>query len=109
MKKEPAENSSLLSANNPNQEEFKMVGPAPVSNSIIKAAKDSIRKLPMFETYQEDTGEYDFEWPNKATLKQITSIKQLQLKEIRYQQDAIGIITAIKMIAHDSSSPFFSA
>lgn len=68
MKKEPAENSSLLSAN-PSQEEFKMVGPAPVSSSSIKAAKDSIRKLPMFETYQEDKGEYDFEWPNKATLK----------------------------------------
>lgn len=68
------------------QEEFKqVVAPSLNFNSPFKLAKESIRKLPMFETYAEDTGEYDFEWPTKATLKQITNTKQLQLKEIRYQ------------------------
>ena len=63
----------------------------------------------MFETYDEDIGDYDFEWPSKQVLKTITSAKQLRLKEIRYQQDALGMITAIKMVCHDASSPFFSA
>lgn len=60
------------------QEEFKQVAaPSLNFNSPLKLAKESIRKLPMFETYTEDTGEYDFEWPTKATLKQITNTKQL--------------------------------
>ena len=33
----------------------------------------------------------------------------MRLKEIRYQQDAMGIITAIKMVCYDVSSPFFAA
>lgn len=33
----------------------------------------------------------------------------MRLKEIRYQQDTLGVITAIKLICHDVSSPFFSA
>ena len=32
----------------------------------IQRAKETIRKLPMFETYDECVGEYDFEWPPKS-------------------------------------------
>ena len=63
----------------------------------------------MFETYDDGLGEYDFEWPPKNQLKQITQVKQMRLKEIRYQQDSLGMITAIKLVCHDISSPFFSA
>mmetsp|Transcript_6969 Transcript_6969/g.9686 ORF Transcript_6969/g.9686 Transcript_6969/m.9686 type:complete len:115 (+) Transcript_6969:960-1304(+) len=62
----------------------------------------------MFETYANKESTYDFEWPNAPVLKTITSAKQLKLKEIRYQQDALGVITAIKLVAHDAQSPFFS-
>ena len=71
--------------------------------------KDTIRKLPMFETYVDDEGEYDFEWPTRSQLKTLTNAKQMRLKEIRYQQDALGIITAIKVVTQDFGSPFFSA
>ena len=63
----------------------------------------------MFETYDEGIGEYDFEWPGKKELKTITQIKHLRLKEIRYQQDSLGMITAVKLVCYDTSSPFFSA
>ena len=77
--------------------------------SQLQRAKDSIRKLPMFEIYdQQIGGEYDFEWPQTAQLKQVTQIKQMRLKEIRYQQDSLGIITAIKIVCNDFASPFFS-
>ena len=52
--------------------------------SQIARAKETIRKLPMFETYDEGIGEYDFEWPGKKELKTITQVKHLRLKEIRY-------------------------
>lgn len=41
----------------------------------IKAAKMSIRKLPMFETYSNGENNYDFEWPNSTVLKGITNVK----------------------------------
>ena len=41
----------------------------------IQRAKETIRKLPMFETYDEGLGEYDFEWPTKTHLKSITQVK----------------------------------
>ena len=63
----------------------------------------------MFETYDEGIGEYDFEWPGKKELKSITQVKHLRLKEIRYQQDSLGMITAVKLVCYDTSSPFFSA
>ena len=63
----------------------------------------------MFETYDEGIGEYDFEWPGKKELKAITQVKHLRLKEIRYQQDSLGMITAVKLVCYDTSSPFFSA
>ena len=50
----------------------------------MQKAKESIRKLPMFETYEDDDGEYDFEWPTKSQLKQVSQVKQLRIKEIRY-------------------------
>lgn len=94
----------------PPQEESKLLQPSSETViSPIKAAKATIRKLQMFDTYSAKKVDYDFEWPNKSVLKGITQVKQLRLKEIRYQQDALGIITAIKMVAHDASSPFFSA
>ena len=71
------------------QEEQKIMNPLHqpgVPVSAIKAAKNSIRKLAMFETYSNsDHQNYDFEWPNASVLKTITSVKQLRLKEIRYQ------------------------
>jgi len=39
----------------------------------------------MFETYYDETEEFDFEWPTKALLKTLTYAKQLRLKELRYQ------------------------
>ena len=43
-----------------------------------------MRKLPMFETYDSETENFDFEWPTKAQLKLLTSARQLKLKEVRY-------------------------
>ena len=47
-------------------EEFKMVSNGKSENikpTQIQRAKDTIRKLPMFETYDQAIGSYDFEWP----------------------------------------------
>ena len=47
-------------------EEFKMVKNAKSENikpTQLQKAKESIRKLPMFETYDQAIGIYDFEWP----------------------------------------------
>lgn len=85
------------------QEESKAV--QPVSSLAVLT---SLRKLPMFETYQANKSTYDFEWPTKSVLKTITRADQLRLKEIRYQQDALGIITALKIVCQDAQSPFFS-
>lgn len=71
--------------------------------------KETIRKLPMFETYEDASSSFDFEWPSKKDLQQIKTVKQLRLKEIRYQQDPMGMLSAIKIICHDAQSPFFSA
>ena len=46
--------------------------------------KESIRKLPMFETFTDQPDHADFEWPSKQQLKAITNVKQLKLNEIRY-------------------------
>ena len=43
--------------------------------TAIKAAKLSIRKLPLFETYANQDSSYDFEWPNSTVLKGITNTK----------------------------------
>ena len=59
---------------------FKIVKPKPV---ILKA-KESVRKLPMFENFNDDVNYYDFEWPNRINLKTVNEVKQLKLKEIRY-------------------------
>lgn len=94
------------------EEEFKSVG---ASSAIIKptahiqSVKDTIRRLPIFELYHVESDKFDFEWPTKAQLKALTYVKQLRLKEIRYQQDAFGMITAIKVVCHDFASPFFAA
>ena len=49
------------------------------SNSKPKTAlqrtKDSIRKLPMFESYKFDSDYLDFEWPQKALIKTISDVK----------------------------------
>lgn len=95
------------------EEEFKSVvnsnnAAAQKSQLSLARAKESIRKLPMFETYDDGLEEYDFEWPSKSNIKQITSVKQMRLKEIRYQQDALGMLSAIKFVCHDMSSSFFS-
>lgn len=64
----------------------------------------------MFETYSNASSQkFDFEWPSPSVVKTITSVKQLKLKEIRYQQDPLGILTAIKLVSHDASSSFFSS
>ena len=44
---------------------FKIVKP----KSMILKAKDTVRKLPMFETGMDDLDYFDFEWPNRANLK----------------------------------------
>ena len=59
---------------------FKIVKPKP---TIFKA-KESVRKLPMFETFHDDVNYYDFEWPNRQNLKTVNDVKSLKLKEIRY-------------------------
>ena len=94
------------------EEEFKSVGASCVTikaSAHIQLLKDTIRHLPMFESHHLNSDEYDFEWPTKAHLKALTYAKQLRLKEIRYQQDAFGRITAIKIVCHDFASPFFAA
>ena len=67
--------ANSLSSNWP-EEEFKTVlssGNNQSSSSQIKLqcqrAKETIRKLPMFETYDDGVGDYDFEWPPKSQLK----------------------------------------
>ena len=49
--------------------------PSASQSSAMTRLKDTIRKLPMFETYQDDEGEYDFEWPTRAHLKTMTNAK----------------------------------
>ena len=79
--------------------------------SALQKMKESIRKLPVFEVYDEmaDTEYLDFEWPQKAQIKLITEPKQFQLKEIRYTKDAMGLLTGIKFVSNYIKSPFFSA
>lgn len=60
------------------EEEFKQVQP-PTSTlknvTSLQTLKDSIRKLPMFETYVDETETFDFEWPTKAVLKTMTNAR----------------------------------
>ena len=61
----PEEEFKYVAASGPSENQKKVV-------SQIARAKETIRKLPMFETYDEGIGEYDFEWPGKKELKAIT-------------------------------------
>ena len=67
------------------------------------------RKMPMFKACNNEMDYFDFEWPQKATLKTITDVKQLRLKEIRYTQDQMGIVNGIKFVSDDNKSAFYSA
>lgn len=59
---------------------FKLVKP----KTTVFKAKETIRKLPMFETFHNEADSIDFEWPNRANLKMVNDVKQLKLKEIKY-------------------------
>ena len=63
----------------------------------------------MFETILSERVEHvDFEWPSDKKIKEITAIKQLKLKEIRYAQDKDSLLTGIKFVTHEFASPFFT-
>ena len=79
------------------------------NSASLQRLKDSVRKLPLFETFKNEDEQFDFEWPTRAQLKAVTNAKQLRLKEIRYQQDILGVLTAIKFVGQDMQSPFFAA
>ena len=57
---------------------------ASTAMSQLQQAKASVRKLPMFETYDDDSDSFDFEWPTRTVLKNITKASALRVKEFRY-------------------------